>query len=230
MTGMAARRGLLAAILILLASSSAFAAASQRLMLAAGCYVLRPGGAQEAIAYCLDESLPAPAAGVTLTAAPAEFVQTAVRVDGGTPITLQAALDARIVSLEGVGETPGVKFRNLTRQTVEICITGPTVVSERGNIRAADLAVKYSEVASLVARTEPPRDQRTQMRLQRQVWETIRQIDNKIADERAAAAVERSMGRLLPRPAPPAQAPPAEPRRPVACDPRASVLTACLER
>ncbi len=50
------------------------------MVLAPGCYVLSPGKDDDVIAYCLDQTLPAPASGAILSDAPASFGDTVVRL------------------------------------------------------------------------------------------------------------------------------------------------------
>jgi hypothetical protein len=232
--GTAAALWIVAAVLSLLAASPVLAAASQRMLLATGCYSLEPGGENSVIAYCLDQTLPAPAPGVVLTEAPPSFGTTAIRVDGGPPMSLQAALAAKVIQIEGV-DLPGVRFRNLTNRKVEICVLSPTVVAERGNANTIDLRRKYDEVAKVLADADPkPRriGSLDQSKVQAEVWQVIAKVDDAVAGEQAAKALERSLAPLLMR-TPNAQAPP-PPQQPPArlpeCDIRANMLTMCVER
>jgi hypothetical protein len=224
---------LLAAALILLGAVSVAAATSQRLMLASGCYVLEPGTESAVVAYCLDEPLPAPKEGVELTEAPASFGQTAVKVDGGPPMSLQAAMAAGIIRLEGVGE-PGVLFRNMTRSRIELCILAPTVVAERGNSRTIDLAAKYDAVAKVLTEANPAgrRFNAVERRvLQQKVWQTIAKVDDELARQEAGKALQRQLQPMLQQrnPRPPEPEPP-KPARLPDCDVRNNMLTLCTER
>jgi hypothetical protein len=157
-------------------SGAAFAADTQRMVLApAGCRVLPPGGYDDASAYCLDQARARPADGVILSDVLASLDEATVRVAGAPPLSLAEALARRVVEVVGRGTDRVVRLKNLTDQSVEICITGPTVVMGAGEAEAHDLARIGSEIKRLVR--APAADDGAHDAIQRKLWAAINDSD-----------------------------------------------------
>ena len=93
---------LLLALLMVAAAPGGPGKPFQRVVLAPGCYVIAPGGFYDVSAYCLDESMQAPAPGTTMAAAPDTMGKTVIKV-GSTVTSLQSAMQRGTIQLDGLG-------------------------------------------------------------------------------------------------------------------------------
>jgi len=154
----------------------------QRIVLAPGCYVLSPGGTYDVSAYCLDESMQAPAAGTILASAPESLSlgQTVIKI-GKSVTSLQNAAQRGLIRLEGLGGADyfHVRVRNLTAGKVEICVTSPTVVLGDESYPTVDLKKIYPELVRILTQaggTAPAsgnQDLETHIKVQKQIWAAI---------------------------------------------------------
>src|ERR1700735_327889 len=136
-----ARIVLLLLALIMIGAAPAPAKPFQRIVLAPGCYVLTPGGIYDVSAYCLDESMPAPAPGTILASAPDTLGQT--------------AMQRGLISLEGLGGRDyfHIRVHNLSSTRIEICVTSPTVLLGDEGYPTADLKKIYRELTGILTQT-----------------------------------------------------------------------------
>lgn len=164
------------------------------MVLAPGCYALSPGKDDDVVAYCLDQTLPAPASGAILSDAPASFGDTVVKVDGGPSIPLQVALARRLIQIEGLGDHLRVRIKNLSQNELEICIKTPTVVMGNGEYYTGDLAKMYDQIVRIVrppggaARDDEGADLEMRAKLQQKLWNAVKQFD-----ETAAKAADQEI-------------------------------------
>lgn len=163
-------------------------------MLGPGCYALSPGKDDDVVAYCLDQTLPAPASGAILSDAPASFGDTVVKVDGGPSIPLQVALARRLIQIEGLGDHLRVRIKNLSQNELEICIKTPTVVMGNGEYYTGDLAKMYDQIVRIVrppggaVRDDEGADLEMRAKLQQKLWNAVKQFD-----ETAAKAADQEI-------------------------------------
>ncbi len=168
------------------------------MVLAPGCYALSPGIDDDVIAYCLDQTLPAPASGAMLSDAPASFGDTVVKVDGGPSIPLQAALERHLIQIGGLGDHLRVRIKYLSQNGLEICIKTPTVVMGNGEYYTGDLAKMYDQIVPIVrppgglaggaVRDDARADLETRSKLQQKLWNAVKQFD-----ETAAKAADQEI-------------------------------------
>jgi hypothetical protein len=177
-----ARLILLGMALLLLGAAPAPPSKVQRLVLAPGCYVLAPGGFYDVSAYCLDQSLQAPAPGTTLTGVPEALGQTVIK-SGNKVASLQTALERGLIRLEGLGggDYFHVRVRNLSPDRLEICVTTPTVLMGDAGYPIADLKRAYPELAKLLtADGKAPGSSNealeAHIRVQQQIWDKLAQL------------------------------------------------------
>lgn len=159
---------------------------------------MSPGKDDDVIAYCLDQTLPAPASGSILSDAPASFGDTVVKVDGGPSIPLQVALARHVIQIEGLGDHLRVRIKNLSQNELEICIKAPTVVMGNGEYYTGDLAKMYDQIVRIVrppggvaggaVRDDEGADLETRARLQQKLWNAVKQFD-----ETAAKAADQEI-------------------------------------
>jgi hypothetical protein len=170
----------IAAVLLALLSIGATPAAArpfQRIVLAPGCYVLAPGGTYDVSAYCLDESMQAPAPGTVLASAPDSLGQTVIKF--GTSVTsLQTATRRGLIQLEGLGGADyfHIRVRNLSSNKIEICVTSPTVLLGDEGYPTTDLKKAYPELARILTQAGGPapasgnQDLENHLKIQKQIW------------------------------------------------------------
>jgi hypothetical protein len=152
----------------------------QRLVLAPGCYALTPGGIYDVSAYCLDESMPAPAPGTVLVGAPGSLGQTVVK-SGGVVTSLPAAMRRGLISLEGLGGADylHVRVRNLSSDRIEICVTSPTILLGDEGYPTADLKKIYPQLAGILTQTggtasvSGNQDLETHLKIQERIWAAV---------------------------------------------------------
>ena len=184
-----------AAILVLLAVAAgghgAPAAEIQRMAVAPGCYVLAPGQFYDVSAYCLDQSRAPPPLGAILSYVPADFDAAAIKPAGGAPMTLSEALTRGVVRIEGLGNRDRLRIANLTGGTVEICVTGPTVLIGNGETYAGDLEKIRGRLAGLLgsggkAGADPGNGgagPKTSANVQRKLWDAVNAADRAETEE-----------------------------------------------
>ncbi len=126
----------------------------QRMALAPGCYRLAPRQACDADAFCLDRDRPPPGAGAMLSNAPAGLGDAQVRIDGGPPMALQAALDRHVVEIAGVGggDFAHLRVSNLAAAPVELCAGAASVVTRSRGDPVDDLGRLYPRIGALAAK------------------------------------------------------------------------------
>lgn len=172
---------LVLALLLIGAAAKPF----QRLVLAPGCYVVAPGGTYDVSAYCLDESMPAPAPGTVLASGPDTLGQTVIK-SGGSVISLPVAMRRGLISLEGLGGADylHVRVRNLSSNRIEICVTSPTILLGDEGYPTADLKKIYPQLAGILtqaggtAATSGNQDLETHLKVQERIWAAVaRQTD-----------------------------------------------------
>jgi hypothetical protein len=167
-------------LLIALIVSGAAPAATppfQRIVLAPGCYVLAPGGLYDVSAYCLDESMPAPAPGAVLASAPDSLGQTVIK-SGNAVTSLQTAMQRGLISLEGLGGRDyfHIRVHNLSPARIEICVTSPTVLLGDEGYPTADLKKIYPQLTGILTRTGVTapaagnQELETHLKVQKQIW------------------------------------------------------------
>ena len=152
----------------------------QRLVLAPGCYVLTPGGSYDVSAYCLDESMQAPAPGTVLASAPDQLGQTVIKF-GSSVTSLPTAMQRGLIRLEGLGggDYFHIRVRNLSPDRIEICVTSPTVLLGDESYPTADLKKIYPQLASILtqaggaAPASGNQELETHLKLQKQIWAAI---------------------------------------------------------
>jgi|GEM_PF-3928874 hypothetical protein len=152
----------------------------QRIVLAPGCYVLTPGGTYDVSAYCLDESMPAPAPGTVLASAPESLGQTVIKF-GGTITSLPTAMQRGLISLEGLGggDYFHIRVHNLSPNRIEICVTSPTVLLGDEGYPTADLKKIYPQLTAILtgnggsAPDSGNQELETHIKLQKQIWAAI---------------------------------------------------------
>jgi hypothetical protein len=134
--------------LTLPANAAQPAARPQRMLLVPGCATIAPGAFYDASAYCLDQDAPAPPQGASMTGVPRGLGRATVVVGAGG-MDLQTALARHLVGLESRGPDDyfQVRLRNLTAQTLRICIQTPTVIAADGAYPTDDLVKSYAQIA-----------------------------------------------------------------------------------
>jgi hypothetical protein len=169
---------------LIAAAAPALAAPAQRMVIAPGCYSLAPGDHYDIPAYCLDQSFVPPASGAELSEAPAQFGNAAVLIEGGLPLSLQAALQQHLVAIEGLGDHTSLRLRNLGATPLQICIRAPTVVMGSGDNYTGDLPTLYPHIAQVLASAgaSPPHpsqdeDREAHDRLQRRLWSEVHEAE-----------------------------------------------------
>jgi hypothetical protein len=205
------------------------AAATQRMIIPPGCYSLAPGDHYDVSAYCIDQSFAAPASGAVLGYAPASFGEAAVVIEGGIPLTLQAALEQHLIAIEGLGDHLRVRLKNLTAQKLQICIRAPTVVMGNGDYYSGDLPQIYDAIAKMLTPTKEvdpsaastEDDNAAHDKLQRRLWAVV-----KAAEEKIDAESRSRNGAAAIYPKPPATLPPvlADPSK---CAAQTNGVTVC---
>jgi len=171
---------------------------SQRMVMAPGCYVLRPGKYDDVSAFCLDQSRSAPSSGAVLSNAPPGLGDAVIKAKDGSRVTLQSALAQNMIQLEGLGDDLHVRIRNLTGMQLEICINAPTVVMESGNSYSGDLAKIYGQILEILlpaagktastADAGTPSERDTRTKTQAKLWSAVN-----AADEAEAKELDRAM-------------------------------------
>ncbi|HLI11514.1 MAG TPA: hypothetical protein VKY65_07930 [Alphaproteobacteria bacterium] len=227
-----AAMGWLAALvwaLLLAAPARADTSGMQRMILAAGCYDLPPAASCDAAAFCLDQARAAPPAGSRLATAPAGFGKAVVKVNGGAPLSLQAALDRHLVSIEGLGEHLRLRLRNLTHDRIAICFTAPMVVMGNGETYTGDLPATYDRMVKLLAAPSAAAAagstadsvEAARARLQQRLWDVVND-----ADAKANEALSRQIfeGTLY---APPTSPPPVVMPNSARCADRMAAAVVC---
>jgi len=172
-----ARIVLLLLALIMIGAAPAPAKPFQRIVLAPGCYVLTPGGIYDVSAYCLDESMPAPAPGTILASAPDTLGQTVIK-SGNAVTSLQTAMQRGLISLEGLGGRDyfHIRVHNLSSTRIEICVTSPTVLLGDEGYPTADLKKIYRELTGILTQTgvtasaSGNQELETHLKVQKQIW------------------------------------------------------------
>lgn len=169
-------------LLALLSVAAAMPSAKpfQRLVLAPGCYVVAPGGFYDVSAYCLDESMPAPAPGVALASNAESLGQTVIKA-AGVITSLPAAMRFGLVSLEGLGGADylHVRVRNLSPNQIEICVTSPTILLGDEGYPTVDLKKIYPQLAGILtqaggaASTSGSQDLETHLKIQERIWAAV---------------------------------------------------------
>jgi hypothetical protein len=152
----------------------------QRVVLAPGCYVIAPGGFYDVSAYCLDESMQAPAAGTVIAAAPETMGKTVIKI-GSAVTSLQTAMQHGTIRLEGLGGADyfHIRVRNLSAGKIEICVTSPTVLLGDEGYPTEDLKKVYREIADIMtqaggtAQTGGSSDLETHLKIQKRIWEVM---------------------------------------------------------
>ena len=152
----------------------------QRVVLAPGCYAIAPGGFYDVSAYCLDESMQAPAPGTTMAAAPETMGKTVIKV-GSTVTSLQSAMQRGTIQLEGLGGADyfHVRVRNLSAGKIEICVTSPTVLLGDEGYPTEDLKKVYRQIADVMtqaggtAQSGGMSDLETHLKIQKRIWEVM---------------------------------------------------------
>ena len=170
--------GLLLALLVLGAAPAN--KPFQRVVLAPGCYEIRPGGFYDVSAYCLDETMQAPAPGTVLAGAPESMGRTVIK-SGSAVASLQAAMQRGLIRLEGLGggDYFHIRVRNLSADKIEICVTSPTVVLGDDGFPTADLKKLYPEIVRLMTQAggngpaTGAQEIETHIKLQKQIWAAI---------------------------------------------------------
>jgi hypothetical protein len=157
-------------------SAAAFAGDMQRMLLApTGCHLLAPGAYIDASAYCLDQARQRPADGVILSNVPASFDEATVKIPGAAPLTLSQALAERMVEIVGRGSDSVVRLRNLTDRTIEICITGPTVVTGAGEAGMRDIERIHGKIERLLRTPKAP--DAAHEAIQQKLWQAVNESD-----------------------------------------------------
>ena len=152
----------------------------QRVVLAPGCYVIAPGGFYDVSAYCLDESMQAPAPGTELASAPETMGKTVIKI-GSAVSSLQAAMQHGTIRLEGLGggDYFHVRVRNLSAGKIEICVTSPTVVLGDEGYPTEDLKKILPQIAEVMtqaggtAQSGGTADLETHLKIQKRIWEVM---------------------------------------------------------
>jgi hypothetical protein len=152
----------------------------QRVVLAPGCYEIKPGGFYDVSAYCLDETEQAPAPGTVLAGAPESMGRTVIKT-GSAVASLQAAMQRGLIRLEGLGggDYFHIRVRNLSADKIEICVTSPTIVLGDDGYPTADLKKLYPEIVRLMTQAggngpaSGAQELETHIKLQRQIWAAI---------------------------------------------------------
>ncbi|MFZ0693292.1 MAG: hypothetical protein WAN51_03945 [Alphaproteobacteria bacterium] len=159
----------------------------QRMVVAPGCYVLSPGKFYDVSAYCLDQSRAAPAFGSILSYVPADLDNAAIKVAGGSPMTLSEALAQHAVQIEGLGNRQQLRIINPSGGTVEICVKGPTVLIGNGETYAGDLERIREKIDQLlksagnnaagVDSENGSVDSESRANVQRKLWDAVNAAD-----------------------------------------------------
>jgi hypothetical protein len=185
MTMRAAWFALLAAFALLFVAAPAGRTADmpfQRMVLAAGCYVIEPHAFTDVSAFCLDQELPAPGHGVVLASAPDALGDTFLTIDH-KKVGLDSALDQHLIRLEGLGGQNyfHVRIRNMGAARIEICINAPTVVMGNSGYPTADLTKIYGEIIRVLPHASDAEHSRAKdsdneeleatLALQKKLWE-----------------------------------------------------------
>ena len=152
----------------------------QRVVLSPGCYVIAAGGYYDVSAYCLDESIQAPAPGTSLAAAPSNMGKTVIKI-GAAASSLQTAMQRGTIRLEGLGggDYFHVRVRNLTAGKIEICVTSPTVLMGDDGYPTMDLERAFPQIADVVGQTgnsgqsNGTADLETHLKIQKRIWEIM---------------------------------------------------------
>jgi len=152
----------------------------QRIVLAPGCYTIAPGGTYDVSAYCLDETMEAPAPGTSLASVPATLGQTVIK-SGAAITSLQTAMQRGMIRLEGLGGADyfHVRVRNLSAGKIEICVTSPTVLLGDEGYPTADLKKVYRQLADILtqaggtAQSSGNQDLETHIKVQKQIWDAM---------------------------------------------------------
>lgn len=230
--------------LTIVATPPAHAAASgfQRMVLAPGCYVLAPGKDDDIVAYCLDQTLPAPASGSILSNAPASYGNAVVKVDGKSPMTLQDALARHLLQIEGLGDHLRVRIRSLAPNELEICINAPTIVMGNGQYYTGDLAQMYDQIVRVIgppggdvgkdAANDEAAELESRVKLQQKLWNAVRQYDEnaaKAADQEIYDELSRRIFFDMPDHPDAAGAPRAAPNR-SKCVGQSDSVEVCIDR
>ncbi|MEI9984954.1 MAG: hypothetical protein WDN69_18155 [Aliidongia sp.] len=155
----------------------------QRIVLAPGCYSIGPGGTYDVSAYCLDESMQAPAPGTTISSAPDSLGQTVIK-SGGSVTSLQTAMQRGLIQLEGLGGADyfHVRVRNLSSGKIEICVTSPTVLLGDEGYPTTDLKKVYRQLADILTQAggttgaSGNQDLETHLKIQKRIWEVMAAI------------------------------------------------------
>jgi hypothetical protein len=212
------------ALLLLAIPAGPAAALTQRMVIAAGCYVLAPGQSIEVAAYCLDENRQAPARGAILAKAPGALGDGSVSRADGSTIGLDEALRRYLVQIEGLGDFSHVQIKNLGSDRLELCLAAPTVVMAPDG-STADLARVYDRIVEILARAPQTEnrsgDRPTTDPVQRLLWDAVTE------------AATQPEAKAAPRPAP--AVPSAAKRTPAAsgpatCGGRTDSVTFCAEK
>jgi hypothetical protein len=115
------------------------AAGMQRMLLLPQTLSLGPSSSARANAMCLDEFRDTPARGAKFATAPTDFGDVQVSVANGPPISLQRAIDQRVIEIEGVGNYEQLSFKSLTDKPVNITIRKTSVISPDSAYEMKDL-------------------------------------------------------------------------------------------
>lgn len=171
---------LLLALLMVAAAPGGPGKPFQRVVLAPGCYVIAPGGFYDVSAYCLDESMQAPAPGTVIAAAPETMGKTVIKT-GNAVASLQSAMQHGTIRLEGLGGADyfHVRVRNLSAGKIEICVTSPTVLLGDEGYPTEDLRKVYRQIADVMtqaggtAQSGGTSDLETHLKIQKRIWEVM---------------------------------------------------------
>ena len=171
---------LLLALLMVAAAPGGPGKPFQRVVLGPGCYVIAPGGFYDVSAYCLDESMQAPASGTVIAAAPETMGKTVIKT-GNAVASLQSAMQHGTIRLEGLGGADyfHVRVRNLSAGKIEICVTSPTVLLGDEGYPTEDLRKVYRQIADVMtqaggtAQSGGTSDLETHLKIQKRIWEVM---------------------------------------------------------
>lgn len=166
---------LIVAAALVAASSPGLSQPLQRMLVAPGCYEVRPGDTADVSAYCLDEERRAPPNGAVLGRAPPGLGDAVVSA-GTESMSLASAIAAGSVRIEGLGEFAQVRLRNLTTRPLRVCFRAPTIVMGSDGAIGA-LKGAYERIKEIVARHEPDAVASTapkqRAETQRELWDLV---------------------------------------------------------
>src|SRR5688500_15801856 len=121
---------LLLILVMFVAVAGVAEAATQRMLLLPGTHTIAGGGSTDIPARCLDFGSKTPGNGEKFTHLPVNMSSVQVSIAGGSPRSLQQAIDSGDVTVEGTGSHTSMRLRNLSAdRDVTIGIAKTSVIA-----------------------------------------------------------------------------------------------------